>query len=82
MTWKKLYEMVGVKFKVKKMLYDSKNREYFLTDDDIAFYPPLWIFKNNAKYNNEGLEEFISSREFHFSVSEKEGKRTYNLYWK
>lgn len=81
MTWKKLYEMVGTKFKVKKILTDSKNRTYFLTEDDVAFYPPLWIFENWAKSNHESLEEFVFARKFHFSVSENEGKRVYTLYW-
>ena len=82
MTWKRLYEMVGAKFKVKKILLDSKDRTYFLTDDDIAFYPPLWIFRNCAESNHETLEEFTLSRKFHFSVSEKkERKRIYTLHW-
>lgn len=73
--------MVGAKFKVKKILSDSKNRTYFLTDEGIAFYPPLWIFEDCAESNHESLEEFVFSRKFHFSVSENEGKRTYTLYW-
>lgn len=81
MTWKKLYEMVGPKFRVKRVLNDSKDRTYFLTTDDTAFYPPLWVFRDCAESNHESLEEFIYSREFHFSVSETDGKRKYSLYW-
>lgn len=81
MTWKKLYEMVGAKFEVKKILCDSKKRTYFLTKNDEAFYPPLWIFEDWAESNHESLEEFVFSRKFHFSASENEGKRTYTLYW-
>lgn len=81
MTWKKLYEMVDIKFKVKRILTDSKNRTYFLTENDVAFYPPLWIFEDWAKSNHESLEEFVFARKFRFSVFENEGKRFYNLYW-
>lgn len=81
MMWKKLFEMVGTKFEVKKILKDSKKRVYFLTEDDTAFYPPLWIFEASAKENCESLEEFTHSRKFHFSASENKGKRFYSLYW-
>lgn len=73
--------MVGTKFKVKKILNDLKNRTYFLTEDDIAFYPPLWVFQDCAKSNHESLEEFTYSRKFYFSVFENEGKRIYSLHW-
>lgn len=73
--------MVGSKFKVKKILNDSKNRTYFLTEDDIAFYPPLWIFEDLAKANHKSLEEFAYSRKFHFSVSENGEKRVYTVNW-
>ena len=73
--------MVGTKFKVKRILKDSKDRTYFLTEDDTAFYPPLWVFRDCAESNHESLKEFIYSRNFHISVSENDGKRVYNLHW-
>lgn len=72
--------MAGSKFRVKKILNDSKNRTYFLTEDDIAFYPPLWLFEDLAEVNHESVEELVHSRTFVFSVSENKGKRFYTLY--
>lgn len=82
MTWKKLFEMCDKDFTVKKIKTDSKNRVYFITEEDEAFYPPMWLFEAAAEKEGQMTEYFIEEWKPVFKLTFStlnEGKRYYFL---
>lgn len=85
MTWKKLFEMCEKDFTVKKVKTDSKNRLYFITEKDEAFYPPMWLFDEAAEKEGQMTEYFIEQWKPIFKLSfvtSNEGKRLYFLEYR
>lgn len=85
MTWKKLREMDGVEFNVQKIKKDSKDRVYFVTDKDEAFYPPLWLFEDAAEKEGQLTDYFIEQWNPLFKLSfhlNQDDKRIWDLEYR